>query len=70
MDTGFEIPNSRAAGHRIHADLCKAVVEKHQKYRDKPLAECECGGKLKKIISKNTFKLKKNTSDVGWSRDW
>ncbi len=56
--------------YEYKCERCKTIVEKQQRYKDKPLTKCKCGGKLKIIISKNTFKLKKNPGDVGWTRDW
>ena len=38
---------------------CDVITEAIQKFDDEPLTECpECGGKLKKLISKNSFSLK------------
>jgi putative FmdB family regulatory protein len=38
---------------------CGRIMEAWQKFSDSPLCECEaCGGKLKKIISHNSFHLK------------
>ncbi len=38
---------------------CGKVTEAWQKFSDAPLTECEaCGGKLKKLISQNSFHLK------------
>ncbi|MFO8088357.1 MAG: FmdB family zinc ribbon protein [Desulfatiglandaceae bacterium] len=38
---------------------CGRMTEAWQKFSDPPLEECEeCGGKLKKLISQNSFHLK------------
>jgi putative FmdB family regulatory protein len=38
---------------------CNHITEIWQKFSDPPIDQCEeCGGKVKKIISQNTFHLK------------
>ncbi|HDR13929.1 MAG TPA: zinc ribbon domain-containing protein [Desulfobacteraceae bacterium] len=38
---------------------CGRITEAWQKFSEDPLCECdECGGKLKKLISQNSFHLK------------
>lgn len=38
---------------------CGRTAEAWQRFSDSPLCECEaCGGKLKKLISQNSFHLK------------
>lgn len=42
---------------------CGNIIEEIQKFSDAPLTKCtKCKGKLKKLMSKNTFKLK----GTGW----
>lgn len=42
--------------YEYQCDECGKVVEAIQKFSDEPLTECEeCGGKLKKLISKSSF---------------
>lgn len=38
---------------------CGKTIEAIQKFSDDPLTECEeCGGELKKLVSKSSFALK------------
>jgi putative FmdB family regulatory protein len=37
---------------------CKKIIEAVQKVSDAPLKICECGGKLKRLISNSSFILK------------
>ena len=47
-------------------ESCGRIVERLQKVNDPPPAECpECGGKMAKIMSRNSFQLKGG----GWYRD-
>jgi putative FmdB family regulatory protein len=41
---------------------CGKITEAIQKVSDPPLEKCECGGKLVKIVSRNSFILK----GTGW----
>ena len=42
---------------------CNHITEMWQKFSDPPIDQCEeCGGKVKKIISQNTFHIKES----GW----
>lgn len=52
--------------YEYQCEKCERETEKLQKITDKPLKKCEyCGGKLKRIISRNSFYLK----GKGWARD-
>jgi len=51
--------------YEYQCEKCGITLEKIQKINDKPLTKCKCGGRLKKIISINSFYLK----GKGWSRD-
>lgn len=45
--------------YEYQCDKCGKVVEAIQKFSDDPLTKCEeCGGELKKLISKSSFALK------------
>jgi putative FmdB family regulatory protein len=45
---------------------CEKILEVQQKMTDEPLATCpECGGKVKKLISRSSFQLKGG----GWYAD-
>jgi putative FmdB family regulatory protein len=47
-------------------EACGRIVERLQKVSDPPPEECpECGGKMAKIMSRNSFQLKGG----GWYRD-
>jgi len=47
-------------------ESCGRIVERLQKVSDPPPDECpECGGKMAKIMSRNSFQLKGG----GWYRD-
>ena len=47
-------------------ESCGRIVERLQKVSDPPPNECpECGGKMAKIMSRNSFQLKGG----GWYRD-
>jgi len=47
-------------------ESCGRIVERLQKVSDPPPEECpECGGKMAKIMSRNSFQLKGG----GWYRD-
>jgi putative FmdB family regulatory protein len=47
-------------------ESCGRIVERLQKVSDPPPKECpECGGKMAKIMSRNSFQLKGG----GWYRD-
>lgn len=47
-------------------ESCGRIVERLQKVNDPPPDECpECGGKMAKIMSRNSFQLKGG----GWYRD-
>lgn len=45
--------------YEYKCNKCGKVIEALQKFSDDPLTICEeCGGELKKLISKNSFALK------------
>ena len=45
--------------YEYECDSCGAVEEVIQKFSDKPLRTCsQCSGKLRKLISQNSFHLK------------
>jgi len=44
--------------YEYKCDKCQEVTEEAQKFTDKPLTTCECGGRLTKLISRSSFKLK------------
>jgi putative FmdB family regulatory protein len=48
--------------YEYECEKCKKKTEAVQKVFDKPLSQCSCSGKLKRIISKSTFILK----GTGW----
>jgi len=49
--------------YEYECDQCGHHVEALQKFSDPPITECErCHGRMKKLISQNTFRLK----GTGW----
>lgn len=44
--------------YEYQCEKCKKVTEAVQRFSDPPLKKCECGGKLRKLISNNSFILK------------
>ena len=45
--------------YEYECSKCGKVTEAWQKFSDNPLTQCEmCNGKLKKVISQNSFHLK------------
>ena len=45
--------------YEYQCDSCSVITEDLQKFTDPPLDECpECGGKLSKLMSLNSFHLK------------
>ena len=45
--------------YEYECNKCGKVIEALQKFSDEPLIKCEeCGGELKKLVSKNSFSLK------------
>lgn len=52
--------------YEYECEGCGGIKEVPQKISDPPFTKCEtCGGKLKKIVSKNNFRLKGG----GWYPD-
>lgn len=50
--------------YEYSCDSCTKITEEIQKLSDAPLTECDCGGKLIKIILKTNFELK----GAGWHK--
>ena len=48
--------------YEYRCDKCKRKIELFQKISDPPAEKCECGGKLRKLISNSSFILK----GTGW----
>lgn len=44
---------------------CDKIIESIQRFNDKPLTKCDCGGRLSKLMSKNSFLLQ----GTGWYKD-
>ena len=44
--------------YEYECEKCGKILEIMQKFSDAPLSECECHGKLKKLISSSSFHLK------------
>jgi putative FmdB family regulatory protein len=44
--------------YEYKCENCGRVVEAFQKFSDDPLASCDCGGSLSKMMSLNSFHLK------------
>jgi len=44
--------------YEYQCESCGKVVEVFQKFSDAPVTKCSCGGRLKKLISLNSFHLK------------
>jgi len=44
--------------YEYSCEKCGEITEAIQKFSDEPLTVCKCGGKLKKIMSNNSFILK------------
>lgn len=48
--------------YEYKCDSCSKQFEIFQKFSDEPLSQCECGGRLRKLISNTSFVLK----GTGW----